>query len=122
MWLTIIFSELIKFCIEAFHGFNPKTIDELVYPYLTFNFHIIPGEPGQFGSYLDIEVFDNKGSNQLPLELLTQNISDHFERGYFTNKDYTIQSEFISSKPIPTGSTVVSRRLIQLKLKIDRRI
>lgn len=122
MWLAIIYNELIKLCAESYQTLNPKSDDELKYPYLTYDHHDIPGEPGQFGSYLDIEVFDNKGSNKLPLETLAQNISDNFERGYFTNEDYTIQSEFISNKSIPTQSTVVSRRLIQIKLKIDRRI
>lgn len=122
MWLTIIYNELIKFCSESYQTLNPKTGDELKYPYLTYDHHDVPGEPGQFSSYIDIEVFDNKGSNKLPLEQLTQNISDHFERGYFTNEKYAIQSEFMNNKPIPTQSTVVSRRLIQIKLKIDRRI
>ena len=120
MWLAIIYNELIKLCPESYLSMNTNT--DIVYPYLTYDHHDIPGEPGRFGSYLDIEVFDNKGSNKLPLETLAQNISNHFERGYFTNDKYTIQSEFISNKSIPTQSTVVSRRLIQIKLKIDRRI
>jgi hypothetical protein len=122
MWLTIIYNELIKFCTEVYQTLNPKAGDELKYPYLTYDHHDIPGEPGTFGSYIDIEVFDNKGSDQVRLETLVQAITDHFERGYFSNEDYTIQGELISNRPIPTKSTVVSRRLIQIKLKIDRRI
>lgn len=110
--------EFKKVCPESYLEYN--TSQNVVYPYLTYTFNSEDLEV-QEGFYIDVEVFDNCGTNTINLEVLTHNLKKYFKDNVILNDDVLLQFEYMTSKTIPTTSNEIRRRWIQLYCKVDWR-
>ncbi|MCM8710539.1 hypothetical protein M2651_05800 [Clostridium sp. SYSU_GA19001] len=110
--------EFKKVCPESYLEYNTAT--NVIYPYLTYTLNSENLE-NQEGFYIDVDIFDNCGANTLNLEQLTHDIKQHFKSNIILNNDLLLQFQYQTSRNIPTGSTTLRRRWIQLYCKVDWR-
>lgn len=118
-FLEEVTKEFKKVCNESYLEIN--TTDEVKYPYLTFSYSSESLENTREGLYIDVDIFDNCGSNTLRLEQLTEDIRKHFLRTNMLTDKVLLQFKVMSRKIIPTVNKQIKRRWIQLYCKVDWR-
>lgn len=110
--------EFKKVCPESYLEYNTKST--IVYPYLTYSLSSEDLQD-QEGFYIDVDIFDNCGANTIILEQLTHDVKRHFKRNDILTDDVLLQFEYQTGRPIPTESTTLRRRWVQLYCKVDWR-
>lgn len=123
--------DVINYLRELLSGIVPETHylknkkKTVIYPYQTFS---LTGEPTRFtgqGFYIDVDIFDNNATSDVPIEKALSAMVEKFNQAepfYEMTEKFLIQIEYRNDNPIPTGSDTLKRRTIQLYAKIDWRI
>lgn len=110
--------EFKKVSPESYLEYN--TSPKVIYPYITYTFNSEDLEQ-QEGFYIDVDIFDNCGANTLNLETLTHSLKKHFKNNDILTEDVLLQFEYQTGRNIPTGSSTLRRRYVQLYCKVDWR-
>lgn len=110
--------EFKKVCTESYLEYNTAKI--VTYPYLTYTLSSEDLEH-QEGFYIDVDIFDNCGSNTVNLEQLTHSFKQHFKSNVILTDELLIQFEYQTARNIPTMSELIKRRSVQLYCKVDWR-
>lgn len=118
-FLKELTKEFKEVCNESYLEIN--TSDKVIYPYLTFSYSSEALENTREGFYIDVDIFDNCGSNAIELEELTYKIKKHFENCKILTNEVLLQFKFMSRRVINTTNPQVRRRWIQLYCKVDWR-
>lgn len=103
---------------ESYHDKN--TADEIVYPYLTYDFDSEEIERNVDGFYIDIDIFDNN-SSFINIFEIESNLKDAFKQKVVLNEHNLLQFNFLRSTKVPTGDKLLRRRNIQIYCKVDWR-
>lgn len=123
--------DVINYLRELLSGIVPETHylknkkKTVIYPYQTFS---LTGEPTRFtgqGFYIDVDIFDNNTTSDVPIEKALSAMAEKFNQAepfYEMTDKFLAQIEYRNDNPIPTGSDTLQRRTIQLYAKIDWRI
>lgn len=111
--------EFKKICPESYLDYN--TSKKVIYPYLTYSLNSEDLET-QEGFYIDVDIFDDCGADTTGLEVLTHNIKYHFKNNVILTDDILLQFEYRTGRTIPTGSSTLRRRWIELYCKVDWRL
>lgn len=109
---------------ESFYEFNYR--EEVVYPYMTFTYSQdtkLDVHSNRKNFYLDCDLFDDSGTNSMPLEKAYERLSDFIQLidSSAMNDYYFIRFESIRSNPIPTGSDKIKRKNAQIYISVDER-
>lgn len=111
--------EFKKICKESYLEVNSSS--KVIYPYVTYSYFSESLENTREGFYIDVDIWDNKGSDTLRLEQLTEDIRKHFIRNRILTDKVLLQFKVGSRKIITTGLENIKRRNLQLYCKIDWR-
>ncbi|NFP92413.1 hypothetical protein [Clostridium sporogenes] len=118
-FLKELTKEFKKVCNESYIEIN--TAEKVIYPYLTFSYSSESLENAREGFYVDVDIFDNCGSNTLRLEQLTEDIKKHFLRTNILTDKVLLQFKIMGRRIIPTTNEQIKRRWLQLYIKVDWR-
>jgi len=120
MYLDLIYNEVKSLIPELHHEFNDS--DTIVYPYAVYR--VKPSnhpDDGQMNGTLEIEMYDNYGPNKLPMEELFLSVQEHFEKCKMMDSEHIVTTQFSSALTLPSPGETINRKLITLRIKIDRR-
>ncbi|KEH96846.1 hypothetical protein Z962_05615 [Clostridium botulinum C/D str. BKT12695] len=118
-FLIELTKEFKKICKEAYLEIN--TADKVKYPYVTFSYSGEALENTREGFYIDVDIFDNCGSDTIRLEQLTEDIRQHFLKSSILTEKVLLQFKVSSRRMIPTTNKQIKRRWLQLYCKVDWR-
>lgn len=104
---------------EAYQEFNPS--DPVIFPYAVYKLDIEDGpDEGSLIGDLDVEVFDDRGRDLIQMESICQAFRDHFRMLNFWDDGYFFSFHFINARTIPTLTDAINRRMIKIKIRIDK--
>lgn len=102
---------------ESYYSKNPKTSDDLVYPYLTYTLGSENLNRGVDGFYLDVDIIDSN-SSYINLLTLEQKLKDHFIDKNILLDGLFIRFNFIRSNEIDMLDELIKRRSLQFYCKV----
>lgn len=97
-----------------------NTSEEINYPYVTYSLDIDNIDRNTDGFYLDIDIFDNNSSYTKIFELESL-LREQFDFSQWFTDGIFFRSYFKSSTHIPTLSSSLKRRHLQIYCKVDWR-
>lgn len=120
MYLKLIHDKIKPIIPGLHHEFNDSK--SVTYPYAVYRVKLSSHQDdGQMNGSLEVEIYDNFGPNKLPMEELVLQVQEAFEKGKMMDADHIVTTQFQSAWSLPSPGSMINRRLVTIKLKIDRR-
>lgn len=113
--LKLLNQELRKVTSESFHAVNRK--QEVIYPYLTYDFDVTNLEDNIDGIYIDVDVFDNN-SSYLDIIRLEDELKRQLKGKKKLTDDLHIRFYYQGSNKIPTLDENIKRRQSVYRLRV----
>lgn len=117
--IKTILQELKKVHAESYYLKNTKPT--VRYPYLVFSTSLTNIDRHADGCYLDIDIFCNKGLDQVEIETLVEAVKVHFRHFDKMLNSCYMRTQFQSMQIVPTNADDLQRRNLRFYIKIDWR-
>lgn len=117
--IKTILKELKSVHVESYYMKN--SAKKISYPYVVFSTSLTNIDRYADGCYLDVDVFCNKGLDQVEIETLSESIKMHFRHFDQMLEDCYIRTQFQSMQTVPTNLDDLQRRNLRFYIKIDWR-
>ena len=117
--IKTILKELKSVHSESYYIKNSaKTVK---YPYVVFATSLTNIDRHADGCYLDVDVFCNKGLDQVEIETLSESIKMHLRHFDKMLEDCYMRTQFQSMQAVPTNLDDLQRRNLRFYIKLDWR-
>lgn len=113
--MRLLNEELRKVTSESFHVINRK--QEVVYPYLTYDFDAVNLEENIDGIYVDLDIFDNN-SSYLNIIRLEDKLKKQLKGSKQLTDDLHVRFYYQGSNKIPTLDEKIKRRQSVYRLRV----
>lgn len=119
--------EVIKTILKELKGVHAESYylknsaKTVKYPYVVFTMGLTNIDRYADGCYLDVDVFCNKGLDQVQIETLSENIKMHFRHFDKMLEGCYMRMQFQSLQNVATQSDTLQRRNLRFYIKIDWR-
>ena len=117
--IKTILKELKTVHSESYYIKN--SVKTVKYPYVVFATSLTNIDRYADGCYLDVDVFGNKGLDQVEIETLSESIKMHFRHFDTMLEDYYMRTQFQAMQTVPTNLDDLQRRNLRFFIKLDWR-